>query len=86
MTLKPTIGEASTPEWTKSSYSTDDGPDCVEVAWTKSSYSTADGPECIEVASTSDTIRVRDSKNIYGAQLAFAPTSWADFVAFARKG
>ncbi|WP_411144808.1 DUF397 domain-containing protein [Streptomyces sp. x-80] len=86
MTLKPTIGEASTLEWTKSSYSTDDGPQCVEVAWIKSSYSTADGPDCVEVASASDTIRVRDSKNIHGAQLGFAPTAWADFVAFARKG
>ncbi|MEU6989833.1 DUF397 domain-containing protein [Streptomyces sp. NPDC046465] len=37
-------------EWFKSSYSTDDGPACVEVAWRKSSHSTADGPECIEVA------------------------------------
>ncbi|MEU9371399.1 DUF397 domain-containing protein [Streptomyces avermitilis] len=32
MTRKP-YGEASpTPEWIKSSYSTDEGPDCVEVA------------------------------------------------------
>ncbi|OMI33763.1 DUF397 domain-containing protein [Streptomyces sparsogenes] len=30
MTLKPS-------EWTKSSYSTNDGPECVEVAWIKSS-------------------------------------------------
>lgn len=43
MTLKPF-------EWIKSSYSTPDGPDCVEVAWMKSSYSTADGPACVEVA------------------------------------
>ncbi|MEU8824104.1 DUF397 domain-containing protein [Streptomyces sp. NPDC048636] len=46
MTLKPSD---SAPEWIKSSYSTDDGPACVEVAWTKSSYSTADGPSCVEV-------------------------------------
>ncbi|KUF17779.1 DUF397 domain-containing protein [Streptomyces silvensis] len=36
-------------EWIKSSYSTADGPSCVEMAWRKSSYSTADGPECVEV-------------------------------------
>ncbi|WP_432011500.1 DUF397 domain-containing protein [Streptomyces cucumeris] len=46
MTLKPS---GSALEWIKSSYSTDDGPACVEVAWTKSSYSTADGPACVEV-------------------------------------
>ncbi|GGX03881.1 DUF397 domain-containing protein [Streptomyces chryseus] len=31
MTLKPS-GSASALEWTKSSYSTNDGPNCVEVA------------------------------------------------------
>ncbi|MEL3949919.1 DUF397 domain-containing protein [Streptomyces sp. LNU-CPARS28] len=36
-------------KWVKSSYSTDDGPDCVEVAWRKSTHSTADGPDCVEV-------------------------------------
>lgn len=32
MTLKTTNGDASTLEWTKSSYSSNDGPECVEVA------------------------------------------------------
>ncbi|MFJ4639107.1 DUF397 domain-containing protein [Streptomyces hygroscopicus] len=31
MTLKPSAAD-SAPEWIKSSYSTDDGPACVEVA------------------------------------------------------
>ncbi|NEW76978.1 DUF397 domain-containing protein [Streptomyces rhizosphaericus] len=34
MTLKPSAGTGSALEWIKSSYSTDDGPDCVEVAAT----------------------------------------------------
>jgi len=34
MTLKPSAGDGSALEWIKSSYSTNDGPDCVEVAAT----------------------------------------------------
>jgi hypothetical protein len=34
MTLKPSAGDGSALEWTKSSHSTNDGPDCVEVAAT----------------------------------------------------
>ncbi|MGW6474911.1 DUF397 domain-containing protein [Streptomyces nigra] len=32
MIRKPAREDASAPEWMKSSYSTPDGPDCVEVA------------------------------------------------------
>jgi hypothetical protein len=32
MTLKPSGGAGTKLEWIKSSYSTDDGPSCVEVA------------------------------------------------------
>ncbi|GAA3052772.1 hypothetical protein GCM10020000_37950 [Streptomyces olivoverticillatus] len=40
--------------WFKSSYSSGDGDDCVEVAfaWRKSSYSGDEGGECVEVATT----------------------------------
>ncbi|SEQ24357.1 DUF397 domain-containing protein [Streptomyces radiopugnans] len=34
MSLKPSAGDGSELEWTKSSYSSNDGPDCVEVATT----------------------------------------------------
>ncbi|MFJ1745707.1 DUF397 domain-containing protein [Streptomyces sp. NPDC088116] len=34
MTLKSSTGGGSALEWTKSSYSTNDGPECVEVATT----------------------------------------------------
>lgn len=54
-------------EWFKSSYSGNDGPDCVEVA----------------IAAPDATIHVRDSKNEQGARLAFTDASWAEFVAFA---
>ncbi|MEW2220605.1 DUF397 domain-containing protein [Streptomyces sp. NPDC006990] len=32
MTLKPSVEDDSTLEWAKSSYSSNDSPDCVEVA------------------------------------------------------
>lgn len=59
----------STLEWFKSSYSGNDGPDCVEVA--------------IAPASTHTTVHVRDSKDRDGARLAFTGASWAEFVSFA---
>lgn len=38
--------------WFKSSYSSGEGGNCIEVAyeWRKSSYSSGEGGECIEVA------------------------------------
>ncbi|MEV6124938.1 DUF397 domain-containing protein [Streptomyces sp. NPDC052077] len=78
MTLKP---HSST--WTKSSHSTSDGPDCVEVAWTKSSYSTGDGPDCVEVAAVPEHILVRDSKNPRGPRLAVTPATWTAFLPYA---
>ncbi|WP_420906895.1 DUF397 domain-containing protein [Streptomyces prasinus] len=68
--------------WIKSSYSTDDGPSCVEVAWKKSSYSGADTPSCVEVAAVPDHILVRDSKNPDGPRLALTPTTWTSFLPY----
>ncbi|MBQ0866785.1 DUF397 domain-containing protein [Streptomyces smyrnaeus] len=53
------------------------------LEWVKSSYSSDDGPACVEVAATSGTVRVRDSKNKPGPQLAVTPTTWAVFVSYA---
>ncbi|MGY0059440.1 DUF397 domain-containing protein [Streptomyces sp. LZ34] len=87
MTLKPSAGTGSALEWIKSSYSTADGPACVEVAWAKSSYSTDDGPSCVEVAATPGTIHVRDSKTApQGPRLTFPPDAWTRFVAYASEG
>ncbi|MFF1379869.1 DUF397 domain-containing protein [Streptomyces sp. NPDC058308] len=66
--------------WVKSSYSTADGPECVEVAWRKSSHSTADEPECVEIAPTPSAVHIRDSKNPEGPRLTVTPTAWADFL------
>ena len=85
MTLKPSAGAGSALEWTKSSHSSNDGPDCVEVAWFKSSYSTNDGPDCVEVALTPATVLVRDSKDPEGPHLTLTPDAWSSFLAFASE-
>ncbi|MEU3098976.1 DUF397 domain-containing protein [Streptomyces sp. NPDC006967] len=85
MTLKPSDGADGKLEWIKSSYSSDDGPSCVEVAWRKSSYSGADTPSCVEVATVPDRIHVRDSKNPNGPRLALAATTWATFLPYASE-
>ncbi|GGR46335.1 DUF397 domain-containing protein [Streptomyces roseolus] len=69
--------------WFKSSYSTGDGGNCIEVAlsWHKSSYSSGDGDNCVEVATCPSTVHVRDSKVPDGPQFAVAPAAWTEFVA-----
>jgi hypothetical protein len=55
-----------------------------ELQWVKSSYSdSSNGNDCVEIAPTPATIHVRDSKNIQGPHLTFAPTAWVDFVKYA---
>ncbi|MBT2456301.1 DUF397 domain-containing protein [Streptomyces sp. ISL-86] len=83
MSIKPSAEGLSALTWVKSSYSTADGPNCIEVAWTKSSYSTNDGPECVEVAQTPGTVLVRDSKRPGDARLTLTPDAWTGFVAHA---
>jgi len=56
--------------WRKSSYSNQEGGDCVEVA--------ADG--------SPDFVPVRDSKDPQGPALAFAAASWAAFVGELKAG
>jgi hypothetical protein len=68
--------------WFKSSYSSGDGDDCVEVAltWHKSSYSSGGDGDCVEIATTPHTIHIRDSKNPTGPTLTLSPTAWAGFL------
>ena len=54
--------------WFKSSYSSNDGPDCVEVAI----------PPVY-----APTIHIRDSKNKDGDRLAFTGGAWSEFLEFA---
>ncbi|MFG2527222.1 DUF397 domain-containing protein [Streptomyces sp. NPDC048516] len=81
--------QLSTPIWTKSSYSDNNGGNCVEVAltWMKSSYSDRDGGNCIEVApGTPDAVPVRDSKDPDGPVLVFPRGGWSSFVAALKDG
>ncbi|MFD7608703.1 DUF397 domain-containing protein [Streptomyces mirabilis] len=76
-------------QWRKSSYSSDQGGECVEcaplgpLAWRKSTYSSDQGGDCLEIAETLDTtIAVRDSKNPTGPILTIAPAAFATFVSW----
>ncbi|WP_128381013.1 DUF397 domain-containing protein [Streptomyces cavernae] len=73
--------------WRKSSYSGDQGGECVEcaplgpLAWRKSSYSGDQGGDCVEIAQTpSAAVAVRDSKNPDGPALTFTPGAFDAFV------
>ncbi|MFI7383954.1 DUF397 domain-containing protein [Streptomyces sp. NPDC049813] len=72
--------------WFKSSYSSDEGGQCLEVAydWRKSSYSNSDGGQCVEVAAHPTTIHIRDSKNPEGPHFTVAPRAWAAFLQLPR--
>ncbi|MGW5335594.1 DUF397 domain-containing protein [Streptomyces bauhiniae] len=78
-----TVEKPSDLTWFKSSYSSGDGGQCLEVAfpWHKSSYSSGGGGECVEVAACPTTIHVRDSKlHPAAATLAVPTTAWAAFL------
>lgn len=72
--------------WFKSSYSGNQGGQCLEVAvqWRKSSHSGNQGGNCVEVAECATAVHVRDSKDVAGPQLQFSADGWSTFVAFAR--
>ncbi|MFE0376329.1 DUF397 domain-containing protein [Streptomyces inhibens] len=86
MTSTPAQSFSNGLAWFKSSYSSDQGGACIEVAyeWRKSSYSGSAGGDCVEVATCSSphaTIHVRDSKNPDGPALSLSATAWAAFLA-----
>jgi hypothetical protein len=58
-------------KWIKSSYSSNDGPQCVEVA--------------ISPTDPGTTVHVRDSKTRDGAHLAITNSAWTDFLAFTSQ-
>jgi hypothetical protein len=61
-------------------------PHLVGATWRKSTYSGAQG-DCIEVADgVPEAIPVRDSKDLTGPVLTFAPNAWQAFVAGIRAG
>ena len=64
--------------WRTSSYSASNG-ECVEVGWKVSSFSAGNGA-CVEVNDIEPIIRVRDTKDRQGGQLAFEQASWQAFL------
>ncbi|MEV0183129.1 DUF397 domain-containing protein [Streptomyces sp. NPDC050625] len=79
--------ESNAIRWRKSSYSSDQGGDCVEcapigaLAWRKASYSGDQGGECVEIAEAScATVAVRDSKTPTGPVLTLAPATFTAFL------
>ncbi|MDJ0461472.1 DUF397 domain-containing protein [Streptomyces sp. H27-C3] len=76
-------------QWFKSSYSDDEGANCIEVAleWRKSTYSDDEGGACVEVSTSCPAaIHVRDSKLTAGPELTLPAASWAAFVTYAVRG
>ncbi|MFE9704552.1 DUF397 domain-containing protein [Streptomyces sp. NPDC005930] len=69
MTLKPYASAEPTFAWIKSSYSTDEGPDCVEVATTPDE----------------SHVLVRDSKNPTGPRVDLTLSAWATFLPYASE-
>ncbi|MFF2923053.1 DUF397 domain-containing protein [Streptomyces celluloflavus] len=58
----------------------------LTLAWFKSSYSTNEhGSDCVEVAAAPGAVHVRDSKDVRGPSLGFAPDAWAAFVTYAAQ-
>ncbi|MFE4592823.1 DUF397 domain-containing protein [Streptomyces laurentii] len=74
----------STLSWFKSSYSSDSGANCVEIAidWFKSSYSDGSGGDCVEVAACAHSVHLRDSKVEDGPTFAVDPAAWGAFVSW----
>ncbi|WP_406384224.1 DUF397 domain-containing protein [Streptomyces sp. NBC_01618] len=68
--------------WFKSSYSSDQGGACLEVAydWRKSSYSSSQGGDCVEVATHPAAVHIRDSKVTDGPVLTVPPAAWTAFL------
>ncbi|MER7683659.1 DUF397 domain-containing protein [Streptomyces sp. NPDC097610] len=59
--------------WFKSSYSTNEGGACLEIATPTTTPTT-----------TPSTIHIRDSKNLTGPTLTITPTSWTAFLRTVR--
>ncbi|MCF3962197.1 DUF397 domain-containing protein [Streptomyces fuscigenes] len=68
--------------WSKSSYSSDSGGQCVEVAlaWRTSSHSDGEGGQCVEVATCPEAVHVRDSKDVGRGSFTVASGAWSAFL------
>lgn len=73
--------------WRKSSYSGNQGGNCIETAvlWRKSSYSGNQGGECVETAVLDQAIGVRDSKDTRRGHLTLSVASWSALTASIKR-
>ncbi|WP_328503376.1 DUF397 domain-containing protein [Streptomyces sp. NBC_00457] len=75
-------------QWRKSSYSSDQGGQCVEcsplgpLAWRKSTHSSDQGGECVEIAEAPTCVAIRDSKNPAGPMLTLDPAAFTTFISW----
>jgi uncharacterized protein DUF397 len=69
--------------WRKSSYSTNEGDNCVEVAsWRKTSHSGNGGADCVEAGvAARGHVLIRDTTNRDGAVLDIPAEAWDRFTA-----
>ncbi|MFI0483926.1 DUF397 domain-containing protein [Actinomadura sp. 9N215] len=84
--------------WRKSSYSTQEGGACIELArlvhqfqpgnftWRKSSYSGQEGTTCVELADHKWDVVIRDSTNPEGPALRFSRPAVAGLVDRIKAG
>ncbi|EDY51620.1 conserved hypothetical protein [Streptomyces clavuligerus] len=78
--------------WFTSTYSNNQGGQCVEVAhmkeadWFTSTYSNDQGGQCVEAAVLPGAIAVRDSKNPDGPAFVFEGPAWTGFVDSLKAG
>ncbi|MDK1476368.1 DUF397 domain-containing protein [Streptomyces sp. 549] len=55
----------------------------TELAWFKSSYSGGGGGNCVEVAVRTETVLIRDSKDVERPSLAVSRDAWSAFTTLA---
>jgi hypothetical protein len=68
-------------KWHKSTYSSNGGGECIEVAsWRKASYSSNGGANCVEVGDVLQAVLVRDTQDRTGPVLRFSPAAWRKFA------
>jgi hypothetical protein len=68
-------------KWHKSTYSSNGGGECIEVAsWRKSTYSSNGGGNCVEVGDRASRVLVRDTKDRAGPVLRFSAAAWRRFA------
>ncbi|MGK5637992.1 DUF397 domain-containing protein [Streptomyces sp. URMC 126] len=80
-------GSRATLCWFKSSYSSGEGGDCVEVAarTREAGRGGGEGGDFVETGATFRSVLIRDSKAKTGPRLEVHPVAWARFLDFAPE-